>query len=137
MKTSKIYNFIIYIFLLVSIVSVIGAGFEEPHLASMHFDNGNVMQCFVETELLPEDNVTNIRVVERSSSLSRVSRTRTTRSALSNRTAFYILCALAVLSGLFLFTNQERFLLFRNRYVLRISYQVVYIEDQDGSKRIS
>lgn len=137
MKTSKTHKFIIYIFLLVMMVSVAGAGLEESHLVTLHLDDADVMQCFVESELLPEDNVTNIKVVESGSALISAGQMRATRSILSHRAAFQFLYALAMLSGLFLFTNRERFVLFSNRYVLRIGYQVVYIENQDGRKRIS
>jgi len=137
MKKGKMHNFIIYIFVLVSMVSVAGAGFEGPHLISQHFNDTDVFQCFVEAELLPEDNVTNIKVVEPGSNLVRVSQMRMAHSMLSYRAAFYVLFALAILSGLFLFTNRERFVLFSNRHVSRIGYQVVYLEKQDGRKRIS
>ena len=137
MKNGKMHNFIIYIALLVIMVSVTGAGLEGSHLANEHLDNTDAMQCFVESELLPEDNVTNIKVVERGSVLVSVWQMRAVRSVFSYRAALCFLCALAFLSGLFLFSIRERCILYGNRYVSKISYQVDYIKDQDGRKRIS
>ena len=137
MKNGKMHNFIIYIFLLVAMVSVAGAGLENSHFANDHLYDTDAMQCFVESELLPEDNVTNIKVVEPGRVLVSTWQMRAVRSNFSYRAALYFLCALAFLSGLFLFSIRERCILYGNRYVSKISYQVDYIEDQDGRKRIS
>lgn len=137
MKKGIIHNFIIYIFLLVTMVSIAGAGLEGPHLVNAHLEKSDVMQCFVDSELLPEDNVTNIKVMEPGSILISNWQIRAVRSVFSYRAALYFLCALAFLSGLFLFPIRERFILYSNRYVSKIGYQVDYIEDQDGRKRIS
>lgn len=137
MNKNKIDNFIVCIFLFISLISVIGVGLEAPHSFSLTKDSGDGMQCFVEAELLFDDNVTNIRLVEKSSNLIQVWHMRTVRSVFSYRKALYFLCALAFLSELFVFSNRERFILYVNRHVSGICYQVVYMEDEDGRKRIS
>lgn len=137
MNRDTIQKFIIYIFLFVSAVSIAGTGLDGAHQIRMTQAADDVMQCFVESELLPDDSVGNIKVMEPGSMLIRAQQMRTQCSEFSYQSALYFLCALAFLSGLFLFTNRERFALYGNRYVSRIGYQVVYMEDEDGRKRIS
>ena len=44
MKNGKMHNFIIYIFLLVTMVSVAGAGLENSHFANDHLYETDAMQ---------------------------------------------------------------------------------------------
>lgn len=93
MKNGKMHNFIIYIFLLVTMVSVAGAGLESSHLANEHLDNTDAMPCFVESELLPKDNVTNIKVVEPGRVLVSIWQMRAVRSIfpIGQLFVFYVL----------------------------------------------
>lgn len=135
MKKGKMHNFIIYIILLAIMVSVTGAGFDGSRLVSGQSDSADIMKCIVETELLSNDNVSNIQIVEKGSVFTSVWQMRVVRSVFSYRAALYYLCALVFLSGLFLFSLRERFILYSNRYVIKICYQVDYIENQDGRKK--
>ncbi|MGN0437824.1 MAG: hypothetical protein ACI4F4_04815 [Lachnospiraceae bacterium] len=135
MKKGKMHNFIIHIILLAIVVSVIGVGFDGSRLVSRQSDSADIMKCIVETELLSDDNVNNIQIVERGRVLVSVWQMRVVRGVFSYRAALYYLCALVFLSGLFLFSLRERFILYGNRYVAKVCYQVDYIENQDGRKK--
>lgn len=135
MKNGKMHNFIIHIILLAIMVSVAGAGFDGSRFISGQSDNVDIMKCIVETELLSNDNVGNIQIMERGSVFASAWQMRVVRSVFSYRSALYYLCALVFLSGLFLFFLRERFILYGNRYVAKVCYQVDYIENQDGRKK--
>lgn len=135
MKKGKMHNFIIQIILLAIVVSVAGAGFDGSRLISGQSDNADIMKCIVETELLSNDNVGNIQIMKRGSVFASVWQMRVVRSVFSFRVALYYLFALVFLSGLFLFSLRERFILYGNRYMAKVCYQVDYIENQDGRKK--
>ncbi|MCM1181570.1 MAG: hypothetical protein NC347_15050 [Clostridium sp.] len=136
MQTGEKKNVIIYIMMLAVLISLTGAGFESSYYAVFQ-DEPDVMQCFVESELLPEDNITNIRVVEPGSALIRLNRMRKAGSMLSGRFDLSILCVWPVLPELFWFSNRERFYLYGNRNRSGVGYPVIYMENKDGRKRIS
>lgn len=127
----------IYIFIIVSMISVAGIGLEGSRLFDLYQTDTSVMHCFVESEPLPEDNITNIKVVEPGKALLGMEKMQATRLLVSRRVAFHFLLALAVLSELFLYAAWEHFVLCSNRYLTKIGYQIVYIQAQDGRKRIS
>lgn len=137
MKSKKWNNFMIYIFVIISMISVAGTGLEGPHLFDLYRTDTGVMHCFVESELLPEDNITNVKVVEPGKALLGMEKMRVARLLVSQRAALHSLLALAVLSGLFLYAAWEHFVLCSSRYLSKIGYQIVYIQAQDGRKRIS
>lgn len=135
MKKGKMHNFIILIILLAIVVSVAGAGFEGSRLVSGQLEHTDTIKSIVETELLSSDNVKNIQIMERGSVFASVWQMRIVRGVFSYRAALYYLCALVFLSELFLCSLRERFILYGNRYVEKVCYQVDYIENQDGRKK--
>lgn len=137
MRESRTRNYIIFIFLLVSIVSVVGAGLEGAHQLRLGGDTGDVVRCFVEQSLLSADNVTNVKPVETNSRLLSIWQVRTNRASVSCRGVFYFLCVLVILAELLLYASKERFILYGNRFLSKADYRIVYIEDKDGRKKIS
>lgn len=137
MRNQKIYNFIIFIFMLVSIISLAGAGLEDSRqLVKCHaIEDGTIYVS--ESQLVPDDNVSNIKIVEKENVLAGSLQLRASRSSFSYRMALSFLCSLAFLSGLFLLAYSQRSVLYSSRYVSKVGYLITYIQDKDGRKRFS
>lgn len=137
MRESRKRNCIIFIFLLVSIVSVTGAGLEGAHQLRLGGDTGDVVRCFVEQSLLSGDNVTNVKPVETNSHFLGIWQMRTSRALLSCRGVIYFMCVSVIVAESLMYASREHFILYSNRFLSKADYRIVYIEDKDGRKKIS
>lgn len=135
MKKSGLGNFIIYVWILVTVCSVVGVGMDGfPSLDERAYGTDSV-RCYGETEMFSVDNVNNIQVVKSESVVASAWQMKVARSFFSYKVSFSFLCALIVISALFLFSVQERCVLYENRLVIRLCFHVDYIEKQDGRKK--
>ncbi|MDE5863779.1 MAG: hypothetical protein K2K56_10425 [Lachnospiraceae bacterium] len=137
MRESRKRNCIIFIFLLISIVSVAGAGLEGAHQLRLGGGTGDVIRCFVEQSLLSGDNVTNVKPVETDGRLFCIWRTRTKGNSFSYRGVFYFLCVSVIVAESLMYASREHFILYGNRFLSKADYRIVYIQDKDGRKKIS
>lgn len=136
-KIRKIHKFIIYLFLLVCVISLSGTGLEDSRKLKLYHIDETAMIYAPESQLVSNDNVSNIKIAENETVVSGLVQNRVSRTIFSYRMSMGFLCALAFLSGLFLLAYRQWFMLYSSRYVLKIGYLIIYIQNMDGRKRFS
>lgn len=134
-KRMTIKNFIIYFLLAVLIVTGSGSGLDitQQVLSSCHHTEHKTLTA---QSLIPSDEFSEFEIVEKSASVSSITNLRYRRSGFSYRCNLFFLCTLAFLSGIFLF-DRESLTLHGTRYVHENHYNITFMQDMDGRKRIS
>lgn len=134
MKRNHINNFIIFIGLMVTLLSIAGTGLSQSRMMDSRLHTEDIMKEYVASELVSPDSVCNIQIVKAGCVLISSFQMRVVRSIFHYESSLYFLCTLIFLSGLFLFSNREKWFFYGNRFVSYICYHVDYIELQDGCK---
>lgn len=128
-------NLIIYILALFLVVAGSGLGLVEKQQVFYSCPQDEAALVTMHS-LLQDDNISVGQIVERNSIISNYSELRYGRSDFSYRRDVFFLCTLAFLPELFRL-GWEEYTLHSDRYILENQYNILFMQDMDGRKRIS
>lgn len=128
-------NLIIYILLVALVVAGSSMGLDgKQQVLSLH--NRKSAVTLTAQSLIANDNLHTFEIRESSSNIFNLRSLRKNYSDFSNRYGLFFLCVLAVLSGVSQLSS-EAYVLHSKRYVRDRQYNITFMQDIDGRKRIS
>lgn len=131
----KIRNFIIFFLLAVLVISSGGSNMEHAGHVSFARKDVETQKVSVQT-FISCDNFSEVRVFEKTETVINLTNRRYSRSDFSYRNGLFFLCTLTYLSGISKL-DWEFLNLYNPCHIKREYYNITFMHDMDGRKRIS